>query len=206
MNAGTADWLRRVGIPSTALHPRWEDVPTSGGFRDVLRSYCETLRGRVASGHGLILSGPVGVGKTCALALIAAEVELQAIGCSCHFIRLPDLYEKLHRCSRGEIIGDYGERRSFEDLAEWHCGLLLLDDLGTQYASPFAQAQWHSLMEHRYSEALATCITTNLSVPDLRADGEMARVYDRLRETCVCVATDSDEPSKRRQLTTADWA
>lgn len=56
-------------------------------------------------------------------------------------------------------------------------GLFILDDLGVQKSTEWAQERIDAIIDHRYEDRLATVVTTNLMAEQL---GE--RVRDRLRE------------------------
>jgi len=93
---------------------------------------------------------------------------------------VPDLLDHLRSTySPGSSIS-YDER--FESILE--APLLILDDLGTQQATPWAQEKLYQLFNHRYNARLPTVITSNrmLEQIDMRlrsrmADPELCQIY-----------------------------
>jgi len=192
-------FFERAGIPRHAWSPQLEQVPESGNMREIVAEYCETLPARIAQGHGLVLTGGVGIGKTSSLALIAKALPVGPLAVK--FTTAANLFGKLHRRaqqSREELV-------LLEDITEAECSLLLLDDLCREYRSPFALSQFEEVMELRHAHRRATCVTTNVSAEDLRGVPEMERIFDRWREVNIFVAVDADTPSQRRAITREDW-
>ncbi len=180
-----ARWLREHGVGRRYQGMRLEMVPQ--GVRREIGAYLTCLREHVASGRGLLLAGPVGAGKTAVLGLIAErafdlEITAELVHCSA-------LFAAFYRRGR-----DDGDR-----LQRWRgSALLLLDDFGVPYAHDFPLAEFEAFVEHRHAEMLATCVTTNARIEDLRADAAWARVYDRWRATCWGYVLDG--PSQRAPL------
>jgi DNA replication protein DnaC len=109
----------------------------------------------------LILSGTYGCGKTHLAAAIAnARI---ALGEPAVFMVVPDLLDHLRSTfsPQSEVSYDH----LFEQLRT--TPLLILDDLGTQSATPWAQEKLFQLLNHRYNARLPTVITTNQRVDDL---------------------------------------
>lgn len=109
----------------------------------------------------LVLSGTYGCGKTHLAAAIAnARI---AMGESAIFMVVPDLLDHLRSTysPQSEISYDH----LFEQLRA--TSLLILDDLGTQSATPWAQEKLFQLLNHRYNARLPTVITTNQRIDDL---------------------------------------
>ncbi len=109
----------------------------------------------------LILSGTYGCGKTHLAAAIAnARI---ALGEPAVFMVVPDLLDHLRSTysPQSEVSYDH----LFEQLR--NTPLLILDDLGTQSATPWAQEKLFQLLNHRYNGRLPTVITTNQRIDDL---------------------------------------
>jgi DNA replication protein DnaC len=126
----------------------------------------------------LILLGGYGCGKT-HLAAAIANYCIQR-GHPCLFVVVPDLLDHLRAAySPGSAVA-YDER--FEAILE--APLLILDDLGAQQATPWAQEKLYQLFNHRYNAGLPTVITSNRLLeemdPRLRsriADTELCQIY-----------------------------
>ena len=119
----------------------------------------------------LILQGGVGTGKTHLAYAIAGAV--MGRGRSVYAHTTPDLLDKLRS---GYNDGTYDEwMESLKDV-----GLLVLDDLGTERATDWAEQALFQIINHRYSKRLPLVVTTNLSVEDARRMD--ARLVSRLLE------------------------
>ncbi|TLN09806.1 ATP-binding protein, partial [bacterium] len=59
--------------------------------------------------------------------------------------------------------------------------LLILDDLGTQSASPWAREKLYQLFNHRYMARLPTVITTSSKMEDLDP-----RIRSRMLDSRLC--------------------
>ncbi|HSM23362.1 MAG TPA: ATP-binding protein [Anaerolineaceae bacterium] len=102
----------------------------------------------------LLLMGTYGCGKTHLAAAIANKV--LELGIPTLFLTVPDLLDWL-RYSYGSHEGSFEER--FEEIR--NIGLLVLDDLGTQNTTPWAEEKLYQILNHRYTHHLPTVITTN---------------------------------------------
>ncbi len=114
----------------------------------------------------LVLSGPSGSGKTHLAAAIANQcIERQQ---TTFFIVAADLLDHLRATYSPESPVTYDEL--FEQVR--NVPLLVLDDLGTTSATPWAEEKLFQVVNHRYNNALPTVITVR---------GPMQRMDDALR-------------------------
>jgi DNA replication protein DnaC len=164
-------WLDAVDIPEK--HRK----ATKAG---ILVSAAEILdyldRWPVTEGHGLVVVGPKGTGKSGTLALVGLEAYARGMAAmDAHFTSLTRLMFAL--CAKKEE-------------AYWPGRLLLLDELGQAYESDFAFAIFEDYLNWRYERNLTTCVAANLlaehnpDFPDVGSleDRKYSRIVDRWRE------------------------
>lgn len=109
----------------------------------------------------LLLEGTYGSGKT-HLAAAVANARLSK-GDHVLFITAPDLLDHLRSAYAPNSESGYDDL--FDRVR--NVALLILDDLGVENPSPWAQEKLFQLLNHRYSNQLATIITTNNDVDRL---------------------------------------
>ncbi len=153
MNAlGSMEMLERMTFDT--FYP--EGVGLSPERRKTLRAAYDAARRFAEHPQGwLLLSGGYGVGKTHLAAAIGNEVI--ARGGEALFILAPDLLDHLRASFSPTSPESYDEL--FDRLK--NTPLLILDDLGAESATPWAQEKLFQLLNHRYLRRLPTVITTN---------------------------------------------
>ncbi len=123
-------------------------------------------------GKGLILIGGVGTGKTHLASAIVHELARQDVFAL--FIFVPDFLDEI----RAMYDENYDEEEDKFELVK-NARVLVLDDLGTERITDWAREKITQLINHRYNNALATIVTTNLTLDELKNRiGE--RAYSRL--------------------------
>lgn len=139
----------------------------------VARAFAEKPQG------WLVLWGTFGTGKT-HLAAAVANYTI-SMGQPAVFIVVPDLLDHLR--STFSPTSDVTYDELFETVR--NTPLLILDDLGTQTSTAWAQEKLYQILNHRYNMALPTVITTNLSPdeiePRLRSrigDGQLSTLCE----------------------------
>lgn len=168
--------LRRVRLMGSGLLPRYHTATVdrlNPAVRKEVVAYLRDLDEHITRGHGLLLLGGLGTGKTMALGLIAMRAD--EIGVRFGFAHAGDVYSAMRR--RDPAAHEYldGLRRA---------KLLLFDEFASPFTSDLTIGDLEALFEHRHAAMRATCIATQLSVERLKALPEWARIYDRLREDC----------------------
>jgi DNA replication protein DnaC len=129
------------------------------------RNYAEHLNG------WLLLQGGYGTGKTHLAAAVANFV--LSLGFSVLFLTVPDLLDWLRAGFEAGEDESYNDR--FEEIRS--VKLLVLDDLGTQNATPWACEKLYQIINHRYSLRLPTLVTTNQDLSEIDA-----RIASRLQD------------------------
>lgn len=136
----------------------------------------------------LTLLGPYGVGKTHLAAAIAHEA--LGRGEMVLFAVVPDLLDHLRATFGPQSTVAYDER--FELVRG--VPLLILDDLGTESATPWVREKLYQLINHRYSYRLATVVTSNLKPESIEP-----RIYSRLCDPVVGTLLTLRAPDYRRR-------
>jgi len=131
---------------------RQDELPADE--RANLKAALDTCRGFADQPEGwLILTGPYGCGKTHLAAAVANT--RAAMGQPALFIVVPDLLDHLRATFSPTSPVRFDKR--FEEVRT--TPLLILDDLGTENASPWAQEKLFQILNYRYNARLATVIT-----------------------------------------------
>ncbi len=126
----------------------------------------------------LLIHGPSGAGKTHVAAAIANRCLER--GQAALFVVVPDLLDHLRASYRPD--SEMGYDLLLEQVRT--APVLILDDLGTQNATAWAQEKLFQIFNHRYNAMLPTVVTTNLSLDRIEerqrmrlTDPAIARVY-----------------------------
>src|SRR6185503_10674170 len=135
----------------------------------------------------IAFSGAYGCGKTHLAAAIANEVTKQ--GEPALFVVVPDLLDHLRATFNPNSLTPYDKR--FDEVRR--APLLVLDDLGTQSATPWAEEKLYQLFNYRYNARLPTVVTTNLGIDDLDP-----RLASRLGDEGMSEIIDIEAPDFRR--------
>lgn len=148
---------------------------------------------------GLLVVGPVGVGKTHLVAAILAELvdRKGARGLFCDFT---DLLERIQAS-----YGAGGDQSADEILTPYReAEVLVLDELGARRPTDFSRDVLYGLLNTRYNRKRITLVTTNFADVPEKAGGETlelrvgSAVRSRLAEMCQLVAVSG--PDFRREV------
>ncbi len=119
--------------------------------------------------RNLFFYGSVGAGKTFLSNCIARE--LIEAGSLVLYFSACGLIDTLSGKSREALSG------ISQDL--YHCDLLVIDDLGTEYTNAYVVSQLFSCLNERHLRRKPTLISTNLSLEDLR-NKYSERIFSRI--------------------------
>lgn len=134
----------------------------------------------------LLLEGSYGTGKTHLAAAVGNTRLIQGDGVL--FITTPDLLDHLRSTYAPRSESTYDEL--FERIRNER--VLILDDLGVENPSEWAQEKLFQLLNHRYSHRLPTIITTNVELEKLDP-----RIRSRLMDLNVIQRVIIDAPDYR---------
>lgn len=140
----------------------------------------------------ILLEGGYGCGKT----HLAAAIANFAVGRGIPtlFITVPDLLDSL-RFAFSDPETTFEAR--FEEIR--NAELLVLDDFGTQNATPWAQEKLFQIMNYRYINKLPAVITTNLMLDEIES-----RIRSRLQDETFVAHIQISAPDYRRPTETSN--
>jgi len=209
----------QVGLPGVVAHSSFDNYIPAKTQQDRARNAAMHFAhhyDKAGGNKGLVLSGPVGTGKTHLLAATLAHLVLE-VGVEARYVEISLLYATIRRGfqegkSGGEIIGPLSEVE-----------VLAIDELGKGRGSQFEMETLDELIARRYNAHRTTLFATNYSLePERKAaravsgyhsteDAKNAlreaellrervgeRIYSRLCEMCTFVELPKDTPDHRR--------
>jgi DNA replication protein DnaC len=135
----------------------------------------------------LVLKGGYGCGKTHLAAAIANH--RLALGHPVLFVNTPDLLDHLRAAYSPSAPTSYDER--FDQVR--NASLLILDDLGTQSNTEWAQEKLYQIFNHRYNARLPTVITTNVELESVEI-----RIRSRMVDPSLVQIVHISAPDFRR--------
>ena len=136
----------------------------------------------------LLLQGDYGTGKThlaAAIANFAVNVGVPTL-----FITVPDLLDTL-RFAYDNPEATFEQR--FDDIRT--APLLVMDDFGTQNATPWAQEKLFQILNYRYINRLPLVVTTNLMLEEIEG-----RIRSRLEDPELVTRAYIRVPDYRRPM------
>jgi DNA replication protein DnaC len=215
-----------IGLINEARIPvRYLDADLSkfDGFSPTDRTQKTTLQNWIrgiqpGKSSGLLLSGPVGMGKSWFLAAVAKQLAFQGIS-----VRYTDFFQLVHEL-REAYANDLSDKASLKPLQS--VDVLIIDELGKGRNSEWELSVADSLISERYNGNKCIIAATNYplhSAPDdnqkrqidyLRADhsntNQMntvafeplsqrigARMFSRLSENCICMPVSGVDRRRR---------
>lgn len=146
------------------------------------QQYARNLKG------WLLVLGGYGSGKThlaAAIANFAVEMGVPTL-----FITVPDLLDSLRFSYDNPEVG-FEER--FDEIRR--APLLILDDFGTQNATPWAQEKLFQILNYRYINRLPLVVTSNLSLREVEG-----RIRSRLEDPQLVTSVTLHADDFRRPL------
>ncbi len=185
-NELSLDYYSDEPQPRTGISPR-------ARMRDIIqycRDYAADFDGTDVS---LLLRGPTGVGKTHLSLAIAGEVLSR--GYSVVYGPVQKLLHRIEKEHFGRASGNS------EDIMTG-CDLLILDDVGTEFSSPFYTSALYNIINERMLVGKPTIISTNLNQKEL-TDRYGEQITSRITGTfqpLVCLGKDIRLEKLRQSL------
>lgn len=146
------------------------------GVDGVARAYARARKFAEMPRGWLIFFGGYGCGKTHLAAAIANEVLNTGYG-SVLFAVVPDLLDHLRSTFGPTSEVAYDDR--FEQVRG--ADVLILDDFGTENATPWAREKLFQIFNHRYNYRLPTVITSNRKPEEIDP-----RIFSRMSDRELC--------------------
>lgn len=168
-----------------------------GEERGNLRRVLNTAKHYAEDPQGFIVfTGDYGCGKTHLAASIANAIA--ARGVSVMFVVVPDLLDHLRAAFAPGSTTPYDQR--FEEAR--NAPFLVLDDLGTENATPWAREKLYQIIDHRYVAHLPTAITVHREAQiDPRIQ---SRIFDLARSSVNEILAPSYRTTHRRAQTKSE--
>lgn len=148
-------------------------------FVRMAKNYVENWKKVKENNLGLLLWGDVGTGKSFLAACIAnALIERGTPVLMTNFSKILN-----------QMGGMYSEERYRYIASFSQFPLLVIDDLGIERSTEYAQEQVYAVVDERYKSGLPLLITTNLTIDAIRnaTDVAHARIFSRILEMCTPV-------------------
>ncbi len=157
-----------------------------GGRVQIRRVYQQAVDYAEDPEGWLILRGGYGCGKTHLAAAIANYSTER--GQPALFVVVPDLLEHLRATFAPH------SQTAYDELFETVCTapLLILDDLGAQSSTPWAQEKLYQIFNYRYNAELPTVITTNRRLEEIDP-----RLRSRMTDLTLCKIATIQAPDFR---------
>ncbi|MQY67563.1 MAG: AAA family ATPase [Dehalococcoidia bacterium] len=138
----------------------------------------------------LVFAGVNGCGKT-HLAAAIANHRLKE-GKPVKFVVVPDLLDHLRSTFSPQSPVTYDQ--VFEEVE--NAPLLILDDLGKQSTTPWAEEKLYQIINHRYNHQLPTVFTTNCSLDEINSP-----ISSRFADPKISVVWNINAPDYRTDAT-----
>lgn len=171
--------LKTEGIQDTAIR-NWtfaNDDNSNPAMMDKAMRYYSKWEQMYKQNMGLLLWGNVGTGKTYFAACIANALLESGIP-----VMMTNFAKIINAMSGFAIEDKNAYIRAFNKY-----DLLVIDDLGAERQSDYAQEIVYSVIDARYKHNCPLIITTNMTLDEVKnpKNTTYSRIYDRILEMCI---------------------
>ena len=219
----TADEIRfkavwsSCGIPLRLAHATLSNYLPDCAEKEVALKKCREFAAQglenISRGRGLFLQGPVGTGKSHLSVAVLREIienhperfgtppsqtnlydEYAFDGYRCGMVSVVELLETLR-----ESVGNAKKKEAVrKKLHRIKCDdFVILDDIGAERPSPFAEEQLFTIIDLRYRTKRSTFFTSNCTLKELESQIG-TRSVSRIFEMCEGVRVTGDDWRKKR--------
>ncbi len=170
--------MKASGLQEKALYDY--NFANDSGINPEIRhayTYVEKWEEMKKNATGLLIWGNVGTGKSFFAGCIAnALLEKGIPVLMTNFARILNTLTGMYSDDRNKFIDSLNQY-----------SLLIIDDLGVERNSEFAQEQVFHVIDSRYRNKKPLIVTTNLTLKELKTLSNLAhtRIYDRILERCI---------------------
>jgi DNA replication protein DnaC len=184
--------IRSSGLPTNYRDKTFDNFEIGMNEKAIsrIKEYLKNKEWR--DGKGLYITGMVGCGKTHLAAAIVHELAKQNVYTL--FVFVPDFLDEL-RSTYDEKNQDEEREDPFE-LAK-RSTVLVLDDLGTEKVTEWANEKLLQLINYRWNYALATIITSNYKMKDL-SERLGQRIYSRIKGMCEEIIINGEDRRSKK--------
>ncbi|HWP80654.1 MAG TPA: ATP-binding protein [Candidatus Acidoferrum sp.] len=141
-------------------------------------------------GRGLLMTGPTGLGKTHLSSAIAGELAAQGYGVQ---------YDMAANILRRLEDRRFGRAADPDPEIYLTCDLLVMDDLGSEYATSVTLSELFTLVNTRLITGRKTIVSTNYTVPELAQNYTQKLTSRFLDSYTILQFAGEDLRMKRRQ-------
>lgn len=167
-------WEDGLSCPDGLRYRFSQDDRLQPKVSDACQRYVECWEEMKANNIGVLFYGSVGTGKSFLASCIGnGLLDRQVAVAATNFPRLLNLLQ-----------GTYEKQPLLDRLSIYK--LLIVDDLGVERDSAYAEEQIFNIIDARSSSELPVIVTTNLTLEELEHPASMqyARIYDRVLGMC----------------------